>query len=235
MIATIATRLGEAIGLSPAEVERIRTASLLHDLGKLAISDEILHKPGGLDASEWRTVTEHPRIGQLILEQAGALRDAADIVLHHHEWFDGRGYPYGLAGGEIPIGARIVTIADAYEAMVAGRPYQDPMSHEAALRELRPCSGSQFDPELVEVFLSLYQDRAPRVAVAPDLSGDAGTGGPGMREFSADTQVGSAGTGSDADVSVALAVDSSRGLKAAVRPSRGGGRATRRSRTGTEG
>ena len=87
--------LARSIGLPEGEIDRIRTASLLHDLGKLAIPDEILEKPGDLAASEWRVVAEHPKIGQVVLEQAGALRDAATIVLHHHEWYDGRGYPHG--------------------------------------------------------------------------------------------------------------------------------------------
>ncbi len=96
-----------------------------------------------------------------MLEQAGALRDAATIVLHHHEWFDGRGYPHGLAGREIPVGARIVAIADAYEAMVAGRPYRSAVAHEAALAELRRHAGIQFDPELVQLFVTLFADGVP--------------------------------------------------------------------------
>ena len=97
----------------------------------------------------------------MVLEQAGALRDAATIVLHHHEWFDGRGYPHGLSGQEIPVGARIVAIADAYEAMVAGRPYRSPIAHEAALAELRRHAGVQFDPELVRLFVTLFAEGVP--------------------------------------------------------------------------
>ena len=158
MIANLSADIGRAIGLSEGDIDRIRTASLLHDLGKLAIPDEILSKPGPLSAVEWRTIVEHPRIGQVVLEQAGAIRDAASIVLHHHEWFDGRGYPHGLAGNEIPIGSRIVAIADAYEAMISDRPYSPAMPHEAALEELRRQRGSQFDPELVDVFVALVGD-----------------------------------------------------------------------------
>jgi len=110
---------------------------------------------------EWRVVAEHPKIGQVVLEQAGALRDAATIVLHHHEWYDGRGYPHGLAGGEIPIGARIVSIVDAYEAMIAGRPYRAAISHEEAIAELRRQAGVQFDPELVEVFAIVFATGMP--------------------------------------------------------------------------
>ena len=133
LIAEASVALAHAIDLPKGELERIRTASLLHDLGKLAIPDEILAKPGDLAASEWRVVTEHPKIGQVVLEQAGALRDAATIVLHHHEWYDGRGYPHGLVGTEIPVGARIVSIVDAYEAMIAGRPYRTAITHEEAI------------------------------------------------------------------------------------------------------
>ncbi len=163
MIAGAAVELALGLGLPQSEIERIRVASLLHDLGKLAIPDEILTKPGELNDPEWRIVSEHPKIGQVILEQAGALRDAATIVLHHHEWFDGRGYPHGLAGEEIPVGARIVAIADAYEAMVAGRPYRDAITHEAAIRELRRHGGMQFDPQLVEAFADLFAERMPFV------------------------------------------------------------------------
>jgi len=106
----------------------------------------------------------------VVLEQAGALRDAATIVLHHHEWYDGRGYPHGLAGGEIPIGARIVSIVDAYEAMVSGRPYRAAISHEDAIAELRRQAGVQFDPELVAVFAEVF---AIGVPWASDADGNA--------------------------------------------------------------
>ena len=161
MIAEMAVSLARALDLPNGEVERVRTASLLHDLGKLAIPDEILTNPGELTDPEWRVVSEHPRIGQVVLEQAGALRDAATIVLHHHEWFDGRGYPHGLSGQEIPVGARIVAIADAYEAMVAGRPYRRAVSHDQAIAELRRHAGIQFDPDLVRLFSVLFATGVP--------------------------------------------------------------------------
>jgi diguanylate cyclase (GGDEF)-like protein len=161
LIAEASVALARAIDLPAGELDRIRTASLLHDLGKLAIPEDILAKPGDLAAAEWRVVAEHPKIGQVVLEQAGALRDAATIVLHHHEWYDGRGYPHGLAGTEIPVGARIVSIVDAYEAMIAGRPYRAAISHRAALAELRRQAGVQFDPELVEVFADVFAAGVP--------------------------------------------------------------------------
>lgn len=161
LIAEASIALARAIDLPEGELDRIRTASLLHDLGKLAIPEEILAKPSDLAASEWRVVAEHPKIGQVVLEQAGALRDAATIVLHHHEWFDGSGYPHGLAGVDIPVGARIVSICDAYEAMVGGRPYRGAISHDAAIAELRRMAGVQFDPELVEVFAEQFPTGLP--------------------------------------------------------------------------
>jgi diguanylate cyclase (GGDEF)-like protein len=176
LIAEASVALARAIDLPVGELERIRTASLLHDLGKLAIPEEILAKPGDLAASEWRVVAEHPKIGQVVLEQAGALRDAATIVLHHHEWYDGRGYPHGLTGGEIPIGARIVSIVDAYEAMIAGRPYREAIDHRAAIAELRRQAGVQFDPELVEVFAVIFDGGIPWNTDADGHDHDHGPG-----------------------------------------------------------
>jgi diguanylate cyclase (GGDEF)-like protein len=169
MIAEASIAMARAAGLPEREVERIRVASLLHDLGKLAIPDDILSKRGELVEPEWRVVAEHPKIGQVVLEQAGALRDAATIVLHHHEWYDGRGYPHGLRGEAIPVGARIVAIADAYEAMVAGRPYRAPIDHDAAIDELRRHAGIQFDPQLIEQFVELFGSAMPF-----EIPGDGG-------------------------------------------------------------
>jgi two-component system cell cycle response regulator len=161
LIADLAGDVARAAGLPDGDIERIRTASLLHDLGKLAIPDEILNKPAPLSPTEWRAIVEHPKIAQVVLEQSGAIRDAASIVLHHHEWFDGRGYPYGLSGAEIPIGARIVAIADAYEAMTSDRPYKRSVGHDQALSELERGARSQFDPDLVEIFSRLFVRGVP--------------------------------------------------------------------------
>lgn len=161
LIAALAVGIAEQMGLPDADVERIRFASLLHDLGKLAIPADILDKPAALTEFEWQAVTEHPRIGQLVLEQATNLREAVPIVLHHHEHYNGQGYPHGLTGRDIPIGARIVAVADAYHAMVNDRPYQTARSHEAAIAELRRCAGTQFDPAVVDIFCELYANGVP--------------------------------------------------------------------------
>jgi len=161
MIASLATGIGLEMGLPREEIKRIRIASLLHDLGKIAIPEEILDKPATLSDAEWQAIGEHPRIGQIILEQASSLREAIPVVLHHHERFNGGGYPHGLKGNEIPIGARIVAVADAYHAMVHDRPYSAAQSHEDALEELRLNAGTQFDPNVVEVFCTVYADVVP--------------------------------------------------------------------------
>ena len=161
MIASLATGIGIEMGLPEEEIDRIRIAALLHDLGKIAIPEEILDKPSTLTDAEWQAIGEHPRIGQVILEQASSLREAIPVVLHHHERYNGGGYPHGLRGSEIPLGARIVAVADAYHAMVHDRPYQGALTHEEALAELRRHGGTQFDPEVVEVFCAIYAQAVP--------------------------------------------------------------------------
>jgi response regulator RpfG family c-di-GMP phosphodiesterase len=161
MIASLATGIALELGLPREEIERIRIASLLHDLGKLAVPSEILDKPTALTDGEWQAIGEHPRIGQVILEQASSLREAIPVVLHHHERYNGGGYPHGLRGAEIPLGARIVSVADAYHAMVHNRPYKTALSHEAALEELRQNAGTQFDPDVVNVFCAVYAEGVP--------------------------------------------------------------------------
>ncbi len=161
MIASLATGIGLEMGLPAEEIERIRIASLLHDLGKIAIPEEILDKPSQLTDAEWQAIGEHPRIGQVILEQASSLREAIPVVLHHHERFNGGGYPHGLKGTEIPLGARIVSVADAYHAIVHDRPYKAAQTHQQALEELRRHAGTQFDPEVVEIFCAIYADAVP--------------------------------------------------------------------------
>jgi diguanylate cyclase (GGDEF)-like protein len=161
MIAALSIGVALHMGLSQVELDRIRVAALLHDLGKLALPGEILDKPSSLTDVEWQVVGEHPRIGQVILEQATSMRDAVPIVLHHHERFDGTGYPHGLRGEEIPLGARIVAVADAYHAMVHERPYKSALTHAQALTELRRHASTQFDPTVVEVFIAIFGEQVP--------------------------------------------------------------------------
>jgi len=161
LIASIVVAMAASLDLPDAEVDRIRVAALLHDVGKIAVPQEILDKPAALTSTEWRSVVQHPRIGQVILEQAAALKDAVPIILHHHERYSGHGYPFGLRGNDIPLGARIVAIADAYDAMIHDRPYKRAMSHDNAIKELRRHAGTQFDPQLVTLFCDLFATHAP--------------------------------------------------------------------------
>jgi len=174
LIATIVVAIARDLQLPDQEIERIRVAALLHDIGKIAVPAQILEKPSSLSTAEWDFVKEHPRIGQIILDETGGLLEVGKIILHHHERFGGHGYPHGLRGRDIPLGSRIVSIADAYDAMIQERPYQRAIDHQDALAELRRHAGTQFDPELVDIFVRLYPERAPvadrKLLVARDAS-----------------------------------------------------------------
>jgi diguanylate cyclase (GGDEF)-like protein len=146
------------LGLTPAQQERIHAAGVLHDLGKLGIADAILQKPGPLEEAEWQEIRGHPEVGARILGHAG-MHDIADWVRAHHERVDGRGYPKRISGGEIPLEARILAVADSYEAMIADRPYRSGITAEQACEELLRCAGSQFDPEVVDAFLQALDAR----------------------------------------------------------------------------
>jgi diguanylate cyclase (GGDEF)-like protein len=154
-VGDLATSVGERLGLSVEELDLLRQAAELHDLGKVAIPDSILSKPDSLDPDEWEFVRQHPLVGERIIAAAPALAQVGKLVRASHERFDGAGYPDGKAGEEIPLGARIIAVCDAYDAMIGPRPYRLGMSEELALDELRRCSGEQFDPAIVEVFLDL--------------------------------------------------------------------------------
>jgi diguanylate cyclase (GGDEF)-like protein/putative nucleotidyltransferase with HDIG domain len=162
-----AEQIALALGFPAARVARVRAAGVLHDIGKLGISDGILHKPGKLDDQEWAEMKRHPELGARILEHAN-LRDIAGWVRAHHERVDGRGYPAALSADEIPVEARILAVADAYEAMTADRPYRRALSVEIAQEELRRNSGGQFDPVVVDAFLGVLADggaAAPKTLV----------------------------------------------------------------------
>ena len=152
-------RVAESLGMKPDEVELIRRAALLHDIGKVGIPDEILHKPGPLDDEEWEVMRQHPAIGERILRAIPGQGTLARIVRHEHERWDGKGYPDGLAGEQIPIGARIILACDAYHAMVSDRPYRKAMPHRDAMAELTANAGTQFDPSVVEALIGYLYGR----------------------------------------------------------------------------
>jgi diguanylate cyclase (GGDEF)-like protein len=156
-VSELAARVAGRMGLEPEQVELTRLAGSLHDLGKLAIPEEILRKPGALTDSERLVLERHPQIGFRMLDSLG-VDPVADLVLHHHERWDGAGYPDGLHGEGIPLGARIIFVADAFDAMTSDRIYRPKRSSAAALTELERCAGSQFDPDIVAAFAEEIED-----------------------------------------------------------------------------
>jgi diguanylate cyclase (GGDEF)-like protein len=150
-VGELAARIARRLGGDEAQIELTRLAASLHDLGKLAIPEEILRKPGALNESERLVLQRHPQIGFRMLESLG-VEPIAEWVLHHHERWDGDGYPNRLRGDEIPLGARIIFVADAYDAMTSERVYRKPLTPREALDELERCAGTQFDPQIVEAF-----------------------------------------------------------------------------------
>jgi len=161
-VAHLAVRVARQLGLNGEELDEIARAAELHDVGKVGIPDAILNKPGPLDATEWEFMYQHTILGERILNGAPALRPVARLVRSSHERWDGAGYPDQLAGENIPLGARIVAVCDAYEAMTADRPYRTALSAHAAREQLSANAGTQFDPSVVAAFLA---------AVTPDQSG----------------------------------------------------------------
>jgi diguanylate cyclase (GGDEF)-like protein len=150
-VGDLAARISRRLGLDDAQIELTRLAASLHDLGKLAIPEEILRKPSALNDSERLVLQRHPQVGHRMLESLG-VEPIADWVLHHHERWDGDGYPHRLRGDEIPLGARIIFVADAFDAMTSERVYRRPFSQREALEEIERCAGSQFDPLIVDAF-----------------------------------------------------------------------------------
>ena len=159
-VAELAVSIGERLGLMPEQLEDLRRAAELHDMGKVAIPDAILDKPGPLNDAEWEFMRRHTIIGERILQAAPALERVATIVRSTHERMDGKGYPDQLAGEAIPLAARIVLVCDAFEAMTADRSYRKAMSAEVAIEELERCAGAQFDPRVVTAFRALAGQRA---------------------------------------------------------------------------
>jgi len=161
-VAETAVQIAEAMGLDAEQVAMIRYAATLHDIGKIGVEDSTIRSPKRLSAEELESVRRHPELGEEILRPVQMLRPALPLIRHHHERWDGTGYPDGLAGEEIPLGARIIAVADAFDAMTSTRPYRERLSTAEALRELYVNRGKQFDPEVVYAFLELQPEEATR-------------------------------------------------------------------------
>jgi two-component system cell cycle response regulator len=167
-VARLAARVGRRLGMTAIELDQLTKAAALHDIGKVAVPDALLKKPGPLDEEEWAFMQTHTILGERILAAAPALREEATLVRSSHERWDGAGYPDGKAGEDIPLGSRIIFACDAFDAMTSHRVYREPRTHAEAIAELRRCTGSQFDPAVVAVLCDavLAPGRAPLAPVA---------------------------------------------------------------------
>jgi diguanylate cyclase (GGDEF)-like protein len=159
-VAELAAQVGERLGIEGEDLVQLRHAAALHDIGKVAIPDAIITKPGPLDAEEWAFMRRHTLIGERIIAAAPSLAVAARLVRASHERWDGGGYPDAVAGDDIPFGARVIAVCDAFDAMISARPYAPPMATAEASAELRRCAGTQFDPAVVDAFERVLADRA---------------------------------------------------------------------------
>jgi HD-GYP domain-containing protein (c-di-GMP phosphodiesterase class II) len=153
-----AVKLARKLNVAEKMVKNIEYAALLHDMGKIGIDERILTKPGKLTDDEYKEIKRHPQIGYNILSPIEFLRPVAEIILYHHEWYNGNGYPDGLKGDEIPLGSRIISVIDAWDAMTSDRPYRKSLSKETAIEELKKGAGIQFDPKVVNAFLELMEE-----------------------------------------------------------------------------
>ena len=169
-LAEWAVRIGRELGLDEGRLQDIEVAALLHDAGKVGVPDAILHKPGPLEEAEWRIMKMHPQFSWAVLRLVPGLERASLFALHHHEKYDGSGYPAGLRGEEIPIGARIVSVIDSFDAMVAIRPYKLGLPCEEALRRLVADSGTHFDPLVVRHFIAIARAEMSDVFAATGVS-----------------------------------------------------------------
>jgi len=166
-VTAIAEAIARRLGWEEDRLALLRVGGPLHDIGKLAVSDDVLCKRGRLDAEELAEIREHPTLGAKILLRLAAFRSAIPYVLYHHERWDGTGYPTGRSGEQIPVEARVLAIADAFDAMTSDRPYRRALSHDEALAEVERCAGTQFDPVLVEIFVELFWESEELAAGQP--------------------------------------------------------------------
>lgn len=161
--------IGKKLGLSEQDLHTLEIGGLFHDIGKIGIPDSILLKESKLDDYEYSQIKNHPSIGAHILGDVSMFKDIIPIVLHHHERFDGRGYPSQLAGEDIPFFARIAAVADTYDAMTSKRSYRDALPREVVIEEFKKCSGTQFDPEIAKIFVALLENNDPEIAKIQSL------------------------------------------------------------------
>jgi HD-GYP domain-containing protein (c-di-GMP phosphodiesterase class II) len=159
-------RVARDLGVPENCMSDLEMGALLHDIGKIGVPDQILNKPGRLTPEEYEVVKRHPEFGWTVIRSLPGMEQTSLYVLHHHENFDGTGYPARLKGAEIPIGSRIVSVIDAFDAMVSSRPYRDGMPVDEALRRLVEASGTQFDPAVIESFVSIAKTEMPSVLAA---------------------------------------------------------------------
>jgi HD-GYP domain-containing protein (c-di-GMP phosphodiesterase class II) len=152
-VANYSVAIGKQMGFSDDQSGTLLLASLLHDIGKIFIPSKILYKTTVLNNEEWEIVKQHPLAGNNLLQPIVGYEEVASIIMYHHEYYNGRGYPYGTAGDEIPLYSRIISVADAYEAMTSGRPFRKGFSHRDAVNRIKDGRGNQFDPEIVNIFM----------------------------------------------------------------------------------
>jgi HD-GYP domain-containing protein (c-di-GMP phosphodiesterase class II) len=151
----LSIEIGKRLGLPSSQLDDLKLLSSLHDLGKVGISESILTKKTKLNDRDWERIKKHPETGYLIAKSSPQLAHIAVYILHHHEWWNGGGYPKGLSGEKIPLLSRIISVVDAFDVMVNGRIYKKPISVVKAVNELRKCKGTQFDPNIVELFIKI--------------------------------------------------------------------------------
>jgi putative nucleotidyltransferase with HDIG domain len=174
-VTALALSLGRRLDLSDRQLEVLRQGALVHDIGKVGVPGFVLDKPGKLETEEEiQAIRAHPRIGAKILAPIAPFADVIPLVLHHHERYDGGGYPDGLAGEEIPHLARVLAVVDVYDALVSARPYREAWSHERALQFIEESAGSQFDPEVVAAFLEMVADSGAGLQKQGDFAAAAG-------------------------------------------------------------
>jgi len=160
-----AVEIAKELGLSLEEIEQVHQSGLIHDIGKVGISDDILNKPGRLTDEEFAEIKKHPILGIKVLKHLRLLQPEMSIVAHHHERWDGNGYPNKLQGNKIPRASRILAVADSFDAMLSTRPYRNAQPIDYAISELKRCSGAQFDAEIVEAFLTVLEKKPDIIEV----------------------------------------------------------------------